>query len=306
MQATKTSFNKLALYIGILPAVLFYVVMNLGPSIATFILSFTDISGTPGVPWKFIGIANYKEFFLIQNPRDTMMVMKNTVVFCLLVTFVQNAVALPIALALNNKFIKGRSLYRAVIFLPVVLGVMVTSLTWLLMLNPTDGPVSQLIGIFGLHSNFFADKQTALYYVIFCQIWMAMGYSMVINLAGLQAIPSELYEAGEIDGTTPGQAFRYITFPMLWPTLSVNITLAIIGSLSAFQIILFTASGGLNIFTQTMAMRVMYFAFNLSSGMNTFSMRQGFGAAVAMILFVFILIVTLISHFVINRKEVEA
>ncbi|MCX7708501.1 MAG: sugar ABC transporter permease [Clostridia bacterium] len=306
MQATKTSFNKWALYLGILPAVLFYVVMNLGPSIATFVLSFTDITGTPGVPWKFIGIANYKEFFFIQNPRDTMMVLKNTVIFCLLVTFVQNAIALPIAVVLNNKFIKGRNFYRAVVFLPVVLGVMVTSLTWLLMFNPTDGPVSQLIGIFGLSSNFFADKETALYYVIFCQIWMAMGYSMVINLAGLQGIPTELYEAGEIDGTTGNQAFRYITFPMLWPTIAVNITLALIGSLSSFQIILFTASGGLNIFTQTMAMRVMYFAFNLNAGMNTFSMRQGFGAAVAMMLFVFILIVTLVSHYVTNRREMEA
>ena len=293
MQTYKTSFNKWALILGMTPAILFYLVMGLGPSLATFILSFTDIRGVPGIPWKFIGLDNYREFFVQQSQRDLMQVIMNTIKFCVLVTFIQNLVALPIALALNNKMIKGRSFYRAVIFLPVVLGVLVTSLTWLAVLNPMDGPAAKLIGLFGVTSGFFTSTSLALPLVIFCQIWMAMGYSVVINLAGLQSIPVELYEAGEIDGATDWKVFRFITFPMLWHTINSNLLLAVIGSLQSFQIILFT-TGGKNMATQTMAARVIFWGFNLNSGSGAGAIRQGFGATWAMVLFVFILIATLI------------
>jgi len=305
MHSTRTTFAKWALILGILPAVLFQVIMGLGPSIATFILSFTDISGVSGVPWKFIGIDNYREFFIQQSSRDLIQVIKNTIIFCVAVTVIQNVIALPIALALNSKFTKGRSFYRAVIFLPVVLGVLVTSLVWMCVLNPMDGPVTKLIGMFGMTNGFFTARASALGWVIFAQIWMAMGYSMVINLAGLQAIPSEIYEAGSIDGTSEFQAFRYITFPMLWPTINVNVLLAVIGSLQSFQIILLT-TGGNNISTQTLSARVMFFAFNINAGSGAAAMRQGYGATWAMILFVFVLTATLIYQRVMNRRDQES
>lgn len=302
MHSTRTTFAKWALILGVLPAVLFQIIMGLGPSITTFILSFTDISGVSGVPWKFIAFDNYREFFVQQSSRDLIQVIRNTIIFCIAVTVIQNALALPIALALNSKFTKGRSFYRAAIFLPVVLGVLVTSLVWMCVLNPMDGPVTKLIGVFGITNGFFTDRASALGWVIFTQIWMAMGYSMVINLAGLQAIPSEIYEAGHIDGATELQSFRYITFPMLWPTINVNILLAVIGSLQSFQIILLT-TGGNNISTQTLSARVMYYAFNINSGSGAGAMRQGYGATWAMILFIFVLSATLIYQRVMSRRE---
>lgn len=305
LQAERTTFSKKAIYLGIFPAVFFYLTINFGPSLATFVLSFTNITGTPGLPWEFIGLRNYREFFIEQNTRDTILVFRNTVIFSLAVTLIQNAVALPIAVTLNNKGLVGRNVYRAIIFLPVVLGVFVTAYTWRLMFNPLDGPIANFISIFGWQSNFFNDPRIALWLVIFCQIWMAMGYSMVINLAGLQAIPNELYEAGLIDGTSGTQAFRYITMPMLWPTVSVNILLAIIGSLQSFQIILFTTGAG-NFHTRTLVMHVYANAFNLGGGMGSGSMRQGYAAAVAMILFLFILTVTIISQRFISRKGMDS
>lgn len=301
-QLVKTSFPKWALILGILPAVFLQVTLGIIPSLATFILSFTDISGVAGVPWKFIGLANYKEFFLQQSSRDLIQVLKNTIIFCVGVTVIQNAVALMIALALNSKLIKGRSFFRSVIFLPVVLGVLVTSLVWLCVLNPMDGPVSKLYSLLNLKSGFFTSTSSALTWVIFTQIWMAMGYSMVINLAGLQSIPNELYEAGEIDGTTGFQKFRYITFPLLWPTINVNILLAVIGSLQSFQVILFT-TGGRNMHTQTLAARVVFYAFNINAGSGAAAMRQGYGATWAMVLFVFILIATLIYQRAMKRRD---
>jgi raffinose/stachyose/melibiose transport system permease protein len=302
MQATRTAFKNWALVLGIVPALFFQICMGLGPSFATFILSFTDISGVKGVPWKFIGLENYRELFLLQNPRDFIQVIKNTIIFCIAVTLIQNLIALFIALALNSKLIKGRSFFRSVVFMPSVLGVLVTSLVWLCVLNPMDGPVSKFIGLFGLSSGFFTSSTSALACCIFTQIWMAMGHSMVINLAGLQSIPNELYEVGVIDGTTGSQSFRYITLPLLWPTINVNIMLAIIGSLQSFQVILLT-TGGRNMATQTLAARVMYFAFNINAGSGASAMRQGFASAWAMFLFVFILTATLIYVRAVKRRD---
>lgn len=305
MRVNKTTFAKWALYLGVLPAVLFQVVMGLGPSLATFVLSFTDISGVKGVPWKFIGFDNYREFFVQQSSRDLTQVIRNTIIFCVAVTVIQNFFALFIALALNNKLIKGRSFFRGAVFLPVVLGVLVTSLVWRCVLNPMDGPVAQLIGLFGLKSGFFTANNSALGSVIFTQIWMAMGYSMVINLAGLQSIPNELYEAGEIDGATGNQRFGFITLPLLWPTINVNILLAVIGSLQSFQVILLT-TGGRNMATQTLSARVVYYAFNINAGSGAVAMRQGYGATWAMILFIFILAATLIYQRAMKKREEAA
>jgi len=302
MQASRTSFKKWSLVLGIIPAVFLQLTLGIGPSIATFILSFTDISGVKGVPWKFIGLANYRELFFQQNSRDLIQVIQNTIIFCVAVTVIQNLIAIFIALALNSKMIYGRSFYRSVVFMPSVLGVLVTSLVWLCVLNPMDGPVAKFISLFGLQSGFFKSNSSALACVIFTQIWMAMGHSMVINLAGLQSIPNELYEAGEIDGTSGWQKFRYITFPLLWPTINVNILLAVIGSLQSFQIILFT-TGGRNMATQTLAARVVYYAFNINAGSGAAAMRQGYGAAWAMFLFVFILTATLIYVRAMRRRE---
>lgn len=302
MQITRTTFPKWALILGILPAVLLQLMMGLGPSIATFVLSFTDITGVTGVPWKFIGLANYREFFVQQSSRDLMQVLRNTFIFCAAVTIIQNVIALAIAIALNSKAIIGRGLFRAVVFMPVVLGVLVTSLVWKLVLNPMDGPVSQFIALFGLQSGFFTASNSALGSVIFTQVWMAMGYSMVINLAGLQSIPNDLYEAGEIDGTTSWEQFRYITLPLLWPTINVNIMLAIIGSLQSFQVILLT-TGGRNMATQTLSARVVFYAFNINAGSGAGAMRQGYGATWAMVLFVFILSATLIYQRSMKRRE---
>ncbi len=302
MQAVKTSFKKWALILGIIPAVFLQICLGIGPSIATFILSFTDISGVKGVPWKFIGLANYKELFFQQNPRDFIQVIQNTIIFCVAVTIIQNFIALFISLALNSKMIKGRSLFRSVVFMPTVLGVLVTSLVWLCVLNPMDGPVAKLLSLLGITSGFFTSAKSALACVIFTQIWMAMGHSMIINLAGLQSIPNELYEVASIDGATGAQSFKYITFPLLWPTLNVNIMLAIIGSLQSFQVILLT-TGGRNMATQTLAARVVYYAFNINAGSGAVAMRQGYGAAWAMFLFIFILIATLFYVRAVRRRD---
>lgn len=303
MESRRTIFRKQSIYLGILPAILLYLILGVGPSLASFVFSFTDISGLKGASWHFVGLANYKEYFFHQNYRDYMDVIKRTLIYAGVTTVLQNGIALFVAILLNNKFVKGRNLFRAIIFMPVVLGVMVTSLSWTLFFNSTDGPAANFLTLLGKSSNFFGDQKYAFFLCIFCQIWMYMGWSMVIFLAGLQTIPKDLYEAGTIDGTTAWDAFKNITFPLLWPSLTVNVLMSIIGALSSFQIILLTTGGNFN--TSTLAMTVYAQAFGLGKNASIVGLRQGYASAISMILFAIILVFVLFFQYVMKKREVE-
>lgn len=302
MEQSRSTFKKTSIYLGILPAILLYLIMGVGPSLATFIFSFTDITGLKGAEWHFIGLDNYKEYFFHQNYRDYIDVIKRTLIYAGATTIIQNVIALFVAILLNNKFVKGRNFFRAIIFMPVVLGVMVTSLSWTLFFNSTDGPAARFLSFFGQSSNFFGDQKYAFYLCIFAQVWMYMGWSMVIFLAGLQTIPQDLYEAGYIDGTSSWQAFRYITFPLLWSSLTVNILMSVIGALSSFQIILLTTGGNFN--TSTLAMTAYAQAFGLGKT-GAAGLRQGYASAISMILFAIILVFVIITQYVMKKREVE-
>ncbi len=303
MQITNTSWNKRYILIGMIPAVFLYIVLGIYPSLMTAVYSLTDISGLPHTTWKFIGLENYKEFFLLQNYRDTYDALIRTIVFAVSVTVIQNVFALFVAILLNEKALKGRNLYRAVIFLPSVLGVTIVCYSWSLFFT-MDGPASIVLSWFGGFSAFLGDKVLAFPLVIFIQIWMSMGYAMVIYLAGLQAIPIELNEAAHIDGANGRQTFMNITLPLLWPTVSINALLSVIGSLSVVQTILLSTGGGNN--TSTLAMRIFSTAFGIGSavgGSGSGTMRQGYAAAQSMVLFAIILLFTLVVQNVLSRRD---
>lgn len=306
MQLNKTVWNKWIIIGGMAPAILFYLVFGIYPSLMTAVYSLTNISGIPNTAWQFIGLANYREFFLLQNYRDTFDTLARTIIFAVSVTVIQNVIALFVALLLNEKMLKGRNFFRAVIFLPSVLGVTIICYAWTLVFT-MDGPASTVLSWFGGFSSFLGDQRMAFPLVIFIQIWMSMGYAMVIYIAGLQAIPAELNEASLIDGANSWQTFKSITLPMLWPTVSINALLSVIGSLSVVQTILLTTGGGNN--TRTLAMSIYNTAFNIgttSGGYNQYSMRQGYAAALSMVLFAIILLFTLIVQYILNRRGKES
>ena len=306
MQTTKTSWNRNIIMAGMLPAILLYAVLGLYPSAMTAVLSFTDITGIPNARWHFIGWENYREFFVLQNYRDTFDAFYRTLAFAISVTLIQNVLALSSAVLLNDKALKGRNLYRAIVFLPSVLGVTIVCYAWSLFFT-MDGPASEFLALFGKFSAFLGDKTVAFPLVIFIQIWMSMGYAMVIYLAGLQSIPTELYEAGRIDGASGFGLFRHITLPMLWPTVSINALLSVIGSLSVVQTILLTTAGGNN--TSTLAMRIFSTAFGIGTavgGSGQGSMRQGYAAAQSMVLFAIILVFTVLVQSILARRERES
>ncbi|MEY8743565.1 carbohydrate ABC transporter permease [Bacillales bacterium AN1005] len=287
---------RLIPYLFLSIPLLLYIVFGFGPSVVTVLFSFTDATGVRGQSWNFIGLDNYATFFGASNSGDRLAAIGRSLYFAFAVVIIQNAVALFMAVLINKK-LRGDNLYRAVFFLPVVLGVTVSGLIWQLVANPLGEPAQSVLNFFGTSSNFFGDYNIAFELIIFVQIWMYMGYSMTIFLAGLQSIPSDLYEAGYMDGASGWKAFKNITFPMIAPAFTVNMLLSIIGALQTFDIIYVLTGGKFN--TTTLAFDVYATAFG--SGTSDY----GLASAVAMIQFLFVFIISMVALFYLRRREVE-
>ncbi|MFP4979012.1 carbohydrate ABC transporter permease [Paenibacillus sp. CN-4] len=288
-------FARYIPFLLLLIPVLLYVVFYFGPSIMTVVYSFTDITNVPGSAMNFVGLDNYRDVFFSGNSAERWDSIIRTLYFMFIVTIVQNGVALLVAVIINQK-LKGDYFYRAVFFLPVVLGVAVVALVWSMMFDPLSGPVNQLYALFGYKDMFFGSFTHAFGYIIFVQIWMYMGYSMLIFLAGLQSVPKDLYEAGYIDGTTKWQSFKNITFPLIAPSFTVNMLLSIIGAMSTFDIILATTDGRFN--TRTMAYDVYKETFRGS-------LEMGLPSALSVVQFLIILVFVIVAVKQMRKREVE-
>src|SRR5579875_1130745 len=276
-------------YVCLLPAVGFFVVFQLVPSLATSVFSLTDYTGLPHTPIHWVGLQNYTE--LLTGSRHFLVLsIQITAVFSILVTVVQNGLAVLVAWLLNSN-LRGQVTVRSVVFLPVVLGATINGLVWYVMFNPLSGPVTMLLAAMGVKANLLGSTATALYAVIFVQIWANLGFSMMVFLAGMQGIPPEVYEAGVIDGTSAWAAFRDLTIPLLAPSITINVLLAIIGSMTTYELIFVLTDGGPAFSSQTLGMYVFNQAFY---GGNTL---PGFAAAIAMVQFALVFVVVLVMQY---------
>jgi raffinose/stachyose/melibiose transport system permease protein len=286
-------------YMLLIPGLAAYFLVALGPSLATSLYSFTDASGIAGAPVNWIGLDNYDEFlFAGQAARDNLDALERTIIFSIVVTVVQFGLGLVAAILLNQG-LPGSRIFRTLFFMPVILGVVIQGLIWRLFLYPLGGPAAQLFETLGIYSELLGG-QDAFWWVIVVQIWANMGITMIIFLAGLQTIPLELYEAAQIDGASSWQSFRFITWPMLTPSVHTNLLLNIIGSLQAWQ--LFLVLTGYRPGTQVLGYIIYAQGFGQTGGVNAPS-RQGYAAAASIVLFVMVLIVGLTTQYLLNRRE---
>jgi raffinose/stachyose/melibiose transport system permease protein len=277
-------------------------IFGFAPAIGVLVASFTDLRGLPGLPIAFVGIQNYIDFFSPAKWADSANALTNTVIFAFASTIIQIVVALAIAVLLNRK-LKGRNFYRAVVFMPTILGVTVTGLVWSLIFNVSGGPAASVLQLFGGHSAFFGDPHLALALVILVQVWMVLGVSVIIFLSGLQAVPEELHEAAEIDGASAWQRFRSVTVPLLAPAITANVLLGIVNALQSYQLI-YVLSGPNNRSTQVLSLLVYVQGFGGASG-TTLSQSQGYAAAVSMVQFVLVAIVSIAALLILRRREAK-
>ena len=282
-------------YVCIAPALAVFFILEIVPAFATSIFSLTDYTGLPGAPINWVGLENYTSLFAAQQ-TFLLRALGVTAIFSLAVTILQNGLAVLIAWLLNAN-LRGQIAVRSIVFMPVVLGATVNGLTWYVMYHPLSGPVTNLFALFGWKLNFLGSTGSALYAVIWVQIWANLGFSMMVFLAGMQAIPSEIYEAGKIDGTSPWSAFRFLTIPLLAPSITINVLLAIIGTITGFELIFVLTDGGPALATQTLGMWVFNQAF--FSGTRL----PGFASAIAMVQFAIVFVIAMIMQWYLRRRE---
>ncbi|MGM0431650.1 MAG: carbohydrate ABC transporter permease [Spirochaetota bacterium] len=273
-----------------LPGFLLFVLFFLFPLTRGVWLSFTewDMFSAP----RFIGFDNYIQFFSDERALHD---VQTTVLFALGSAPLLNLVGLSLALLLNRNF-RGRNAARALLYLPAVISPMIMGSIWYLLLQPKRGLMAVMLQNIGIEStgNWMLSGNMALIVIVLVNVWQYAGMTMIIYLAGLQSIPEEHYEASSVEGATRFQTFRYIVLPQLIPSLKINIITNIIGSLSVFDVILALTGGGPGYDTESLSIYIMRM---------TYGNKTGYSTAVAMILFVIILIPVLISLRFFKRVE---
>ncbi len=284
--------DRVQLYIGMLPGLLLYVLFGVVPSVATAVISVTNYSGIPGLPVNFIGLQNYVQAFVLDS-TGIVGAIRDTLVFAVSVTVVQNVAALGMAHLFTRRY-PGRAVFRSLVFMPAALGVTVIGLTWALILNPSGGPAASLLALWGGSSAFLGSNRFALPLVIFVQIWASLGFTTIVYLAGMNTVPGELYEAAKIDGASSWVIFRRITFPMIAPSTTVNVLLAAVGSLNTYDLIYVLTDGLYH--TNTLGMYMFNTAFEGSSNL-------GLAATINMVEFAITLAVALTLQKVLRKRE---
>ena len=283
---------RVAMYLSMLPGAVIYLVLGIAPSVATAVISLTNYTGVPGIPANFVGIQNYVQAFTIDWPGVGGSIV-DTLIFALAVTVVQNALALLVAEMLRRR-VPGVGFFRALIFMPAVLGVTVIGLMWALIFNPSGGPAANFLHLFHMTSAFFGSNSWALPLVIFVQVWSSLGFTVLVYLSGMNAVPLELYEAAQLDGATGWAVFRFVTFPMIAPSMTVDVLLAAVGSLNVYDLIYVLTDGLYH--TNTLGMFMFNSAFQGSGNL-------GFGATLSMMLFCITLAVALPLQRYLRKRE---
>lgn len=285
--------KQTAIILGLLPALLIYLVFAIYPILQSFYYSFMEWDGFSDM--TFVGWSNFAELF--QDPLFWNSA-KNNIYVVLASVLGQVPIALFIALLLNRK-LKGSKIFRTIGFMPVVLSTVVISLTWSLIYNSQDGLINELLRTFGLGflaQNWLGDTQWSMIAVCITVVWQFVGLYLIIFLAALQNVPEEVLEAARMDGANEWMTTWRITIPMIKDTILVAVILCIAGSLRTFDLIYVMTNGGPSHSTDVMAL----YMFN-----ETFSnLQYGYGSAVSVIIFFFSLLLIFIVTKLLGRKMI--
>ncbi|GIN71431.1 sugar ABC transporter permease [Bacillus sp. J14TS2] len=268
-------------YFFLTPQLIGLLAFSVVPLVFAFVLSFTDWDGF-GTK-NFVGFSNFISQF--QN-RVFWKAIWNTALYTILYVPIGIAISLLLAITLNN--IKGKELYRVFFFMPVVTSSVSVGVIWMWILNGDFGILNQVLEVIGIQGpQWLTDTKWVMISIAMLSIWWQVGYNMVIFLAGLQGVSKSYYEAAQIDGASKWQQFRHITLPLISPTTFFVSIMAIISSFQVFDQAFVMTSGGPAKASYTLVYHIYETAF--------VNFRMGESSAVAMILFVIILIFTLIQ-----------
>jgi len=263
------------------------------PTVATFVLAFTHYDILAGT-MEWAGLDNFVAIF-----RDPVWwkAIGNTVVYTFFTVPVAMAIAVVIAVLLNTK-LRARAWYRTAVFMPHITATVAIALVWMWMFEPNIGLFNWVLSWFGVRGPaWVSDPSWAMTSVILMSVWKGIGLKMVIYLAALQGIPHDMYEAAEIDGAGPVRRFFAITLPLLGPATFFVLVVSLIDSFQVFeQFYVLTPEGGPANATTVMTYEIYKSAF------QRFDMSTA--SAQSVVLFVFLLVLTLVGRRFTGRDDV--
>lgn len=279
----------------ILPSLLLYTLFVIAPTLSSVYLAFTSWDGV-STDIRYIGFSNFVEMW---NSTRVHNALKNTLLIAVSLVVLENIAAIALAVMVDQ--VRWcRNLFRSVFYFPVLISGIVMGFVWTIILNYNFGVLNRLMDLVGLGDyivDWLGNPKYALLSIILSSVWKSAGYYMIIYLAGLQGIPQELNEAAAIDGAGRWKQFRHITFPLLAGALTVCMMLSMIGSLKLFDQIAVMTDGGPGFATETLT----YIVYKVGFG----ELRQGYGTALALVLFLLILIVSIFQIKVLRKREVQ-
>ncbi len=285
------NYNKIYAKWFWIPAFTVFFILFLLPSILGIFFSLTNWNSMSDT-LKWVGFSNYKKIF---ESTSSLRPLFNTFFFAFMTSILKGGFGLLLALALNRRLF-GRNALRALFFLPIVLSNVVVGLVFQQMYHPDTGIINQFFRLMGMGSfahGWIIEPGLVMWSCVAVEVWKAAGFNMVIFLAGLQSVPSDLYEACDIDGGNAWQKFVKVTIPFIMPSVVINMLLNVISGLKVFDVIFTLTNGGPGKMSEVVEITIL----------NEFSIgNYGYGTAYSTLMF-FILI--LISISVIKRFASE-
>ncbi len=262
------------------------------PILLTLRLSFTDFTGV-GVP-EYVGWKNYERVFTRSRYVDALQV---TLWFTVIVVTLQTLIGMCFAAALH-RLAPIRDLCRAALFLPAMMSFVIVGYVWQFIYSPFNGGLNEALAALGLpwlQHNWIGDPSTALYALAVAHIWMFVGYTTAIFLAGYAGIPRELDEAARLEGVSSWKRFRHLEIPLLAPSFTINIMLSTIGTLKTFELPFIMTRGGPDGATRTVSLQIIDALFR--------QYKFGFASALSIVMLLLVIIVAYLQNRLLRSRE---
>lgn len=290
------SFNKrkkrktMWAMIFLMPQLIVFIVLSAYPIVMSYVYSFYKWSGI-GPLDEFIGFDNYMQ--LLSESRFWN-AFTNTVIYALGTTIIGVGFALILAIILNDAKLKGKGFYRTIYFLPVVT---TTAIVGIIMVNifGVGGLVNEILQFINIVDRpipWLTEGTLAMIVLIVVGSWKGLGINMIYWLAGLQSIPTELYESAQLDGADFWRTLRHVTLPLLKPIAAVIILLSVVGGMNAFDLVKTLTNGGPYYATETLDLFIYNYAFTSEHGGGV--SRMGYASAAGVLLGIFTFIISIV------------
>ncbi|AHC18307.1 MULTISPECIES: carbohydrate ABC transporter permease [Paenibacillus] len=277
------------------PALIFYAIFLLIPTISGMYYSFTDWNGL-NPNYSFIGLGNFVES--LKEDPDFLNSLWFTLKYVLVMIVLQNVLALALAVLIESRT-RTKGFFRTIFFMPNMISTIISAFMWTFVFSSVLPQIAEKTAIAFLGQSWLGDPKVSFFSIIIVSLWNGVGYMMIIYLAALQGVPQSLKEAAIIDGANAFQTLRSVTMPMITHAITICFFLTLNGAFKVYEVVYGLTGGGPGRSTQVITMNIYEEAFS-----NNF--RYGYASAKSVILFAIVLIFTLIQLRVMKKREVEA